>query len=141
MAKLSDLMAASKATLSASADKGGLPFSEVFCTFEPKECRPEAFDTSFVLTLRELSAGKELEALRAAKGDPLIAGFMQAKVSIYGFNGERIKREELEWLWEALGARGRQKVLSAFAILMGSDEKSDNGADVSRVEDAEGKDE
>lgn len=141
MAKLSDLMAASKATLSASADKGGLPFAEVSCTFDPAECRPEAFDAPFALTIRELSAGKELEALRAAKGDPLIAGFTQAKAAIYAFNGERIKREELEWLWEALGARGRQKVLSAFAILLGSDEKRDNGADVDDVEDAEGKDE
>ena len=133
--KLSEIMEASKATLSAGG--GELPRTEIVATFDPHEGIDGIFEAPFAITFRELSANQELEALRSAKGDPIIAGFVQAKASIHRFNGEKVGRVEREWLYNHLNARGRAKVLACFLELIGSGEDDKNGD----KENAEKKDE
>lgn len=132
--KLSEIMENTKATL--KAEPGAFARNEVAMTFEPGDGRPGVFAEPFVITFRELSANAELTAIRGAKGDPVVAGYLQAKAAIAAFNGDAIKLAEREWLWESLTTKGRQKCLTAFVELIGTNEDDEQPAE----DDAEGKD-
>jgi hypothetical protein len=79
-------------------------------------CEPDVFDDDFELTVESLTAAAELEASRAAKGDPVTMAVMMARRSVFALNGVPIDRSrgEDEWLWNVLGTAGRNLVMSMF---------------------------
>lgn len=134
MSKLKAIMDSATATLSSGGGTGDLPRRRVEIIFEPDDCRPGVFEETFTITLEELTSKAELEAVRLAKGDPISAALLQAQRAIVEFDGERVGRVQREWLVEALGARGRNKLAAGFVELV------DGGGRPSEdEEDGEGK--
>lgn len=82
-------------------------------------CEPGTFDRDFEITLRGLTSGQEMQAAKAAAGDPVVYAMILAQASLYAVNGTALVRSQghHEALWEWLGSKGRQLVLQMFAQL------------------------
>ena len=68
----------------------------------------------FKLTVVSLTHQEELDATRSVKA-PTDLPFMLAKKSLYKFNGKQLNDKKREFLWEALGPKGRQVVTVAYS--------------------------
>lgn len=95
---------------------------------EPEMCRPGVFPEGFTITIQELSTGEEMACMREAKGnDPALLALSMTMRSMRDFNGERIrKKAHREWLWEALGQRGRNHVALAYSKHILGDESTED---------------
>ncbi len=95
-------------------------------------CVPGIFEEDFELTLGALTPRLEIEASKAAKGDPTTMAFGMARLSIMAVNGERVSsaKGENDFLWQALDQGGRQLVVAMFAK-MSPDEEAVGKAEAS----------
>ena len=82
-------------------------------TIDHRLCEPGLFEEPFQLTVEGLSSDDELAALNSSSDGQSIAFNMTLK-SIREFNGRKLKKHEVQVLWEALGLAGRIAVLNAF---------------------------
>jgi len=74
------------------------------------------------ITVQSLSSAEEIEALAELEGNAVAAPFALAKRSLYAIEGTRIKKEERDFIWEALNQSGRQLVIMASQSLGASSE-------------------
>jgi hypothetical protein len=83
-------------------------------------CLPGVFVDSegkpmtFKLTVTSLLHSEEIEATRTIKGATDLP-FALSKRSLFKFNGVRIDQKKRDFLWEAIGPKGRQLVVYAFS--------------------------
>jgi hypothetical protein len=92
------------------------------------ECVSENLDRDFELTLATLNATTELRAARAAQGDPASMAYELAKQSMYAVDGARLGEAQRQWLWEALGPKGRALVVQMFQTIGAPDDNSQGKA-------------
>jgi hypothetical protein len=108
-----------------------MPRNSETVELQPEQCRPGVFPAPFTITVRELSTREEMAIIKATKGnDGARLGLMMAQRSIYSFNGEPVvKTAHREWLWEALGQRGRNIVSTHYARVMLGEETEEGGGE------------
>lgn len=103
-----------------AAMKGGALFEREEFTFpmSGETCAPGVFylngePLEFKLTVVGLTHQEELEAGRTVKAATDLP-FALAKRSLFAFKGKPLDMKKREWLWEALGPKGRQVVVNAY---------------------------
>lgn len=86
-------------------------------------CEPDVFVDSngdyfdFTLTMRALGSAAEVEILDRATGHAV--PLQLSKAMLFKLNGVPIKSAQRDWLWEALGMRGRSLCFAAYQQLAG----------------------
>ncbi len=104
---------------SLSSSKEIVPRKRITFEVDGADCAPGMFvdadglPITFKLTLATLTAAQELKVTRGVQ-DPAEAVQLTAKACIDGLNGKPVVGEKLDFLWEALGAGGRQLVLLMY---------------------------
>lgn len=68
------------------------------------------FPEAFTLTIRELTSSQEIKVIESSSTQSGI-GMAMAKASMKAVNGEEITLKTRDFVWEALGAKGRQLVV------------------------------
>lgn len=102
--------------------RAGPIFEREIRTFsmDSSTCMPGVFDgpngeeTTFKLSVVALTHQEEIEATRSIKA-PTDLPFAMAKKSLYEFNGVKLSDKKRNFLFEAIGPRGRSIVLAAYA--------------------------
>lgn len=132
--------AASKGTVSALMDRVSGKLSEGgqakglkrrTATFLLKKelCEPDAFEEDITVEIGGLSAKEEHEALKDA-GDGASTVFAMAKLAIRTIDGEVVRREARNVVWDALGFGGRTAVVNHFAThILGNITASEEGSE------------
>lgn len=122
-----------KATSENGGKRTGLPRKRITFTVEAEACAPGVFDEDFEVTVQSLSAGEEMLAAKAARGDATVMAFEMAKLAIVEVDGEPLDRAsgEDEFLWEALDQAGRQLVVGMFTRVGTPDDDAAGKAEAS----------
>lgn len=74
---------------------------------------PSGEETEFKLTVVALSHQQEIEATRSVKA-PTDLPFALAKRSLIKFNDKKLTDKRRDFLWEAVGPKGRQVILTGY---------------------------
>lgn len=96
-----------------------VPRKRITFEMDGSECAPGIFvdetgdPVTFTLTLASLTSGMESKVTRGVM-DPSEASYLTVKASIEKLNGAPVLGDQLEFLWEALGAQGRQLVMQMY---------------------------
>jgi len=100
---------------------GGEIIKRRYITFDVDgaECAPDVFVDEgggyvmFTLTLATLTAGEEVNVTREVV-DPGEAAFKTVQASICRLNGAPVVGDESDFVWEALGPKGRQLAVAMY---------------------------
>lgn len=100
---------------------------EATFTIKKELCEPDAFENDIEVFISGLSSKEEEEALGSA-GNGASSVFAMAKASIRTVDGEPVRREARNVLWDVLGFAGRTVVVNHFAqhvLGVGNEEDGD----------------
>lgn len=106
-----------------------LPCRTITFDVDGADCEPDVFVTSdgdyyvFSLTLKSLLPEEELKALDGVT-NPSAAAMVLAKAMLWKLNGKIIPIARRDWLWQALGMRGRNSCFVAFQQIGGATSRS-----------------
>jgi hypothetical protein len=98
-----------------------LPRRQARFLVDATTCTPGVFPEDFWLTIRGITSRSELEAAKAAGGEPVALAFEMARASLYAVNDVPLdvgKGQDV-WLWNVLDTGGRQLVVAQFMALTG----------------------
>jgi len=101
-----------------------LPRREHTFEMDVDRCRPGVFPRNFTVTLQELSVRQEMDAAKNASGDAIRYGYEMARASVMKVDGDIIG-ESRTFFWEAIGSRGRSRVIEAYTNHIVSNEGKD----------------
>jgi hypothetical protein len=116
---LLDQVFAASTPVGGAAMAGGELFHRKRVTFEvPKHYCTVDFPTNFDLTIIESTPQQEM-AVAAIASNGNEVQYLLAKHSMDAVNGKKIGETKRDWLWEALGSRGRTLVVGAYSQHLG----------------------
>ena len=112
----------------AKASTGGkpAPLRRRYATaiVDPSLCLPGAFGAKFKLKMGSLNSNDEMKALQTGLDGQSVA-YAMCKKAICEFNGRKLRKHEIDMLWEALGTAGRSAVTAVFmSHCTGADEQA-----------------
>lgn len=110
-----------------------LPRLKVEFVVDHEACAPGVFPEDFRLALLGATSYSEQLAAKDAKGDPAVMAIALAKSSMHAVNGTPVVGVQREWLWEALGAGGRNLVMERLVDVQAPSEDAQKKATESLV--------
>lgn len=106
-------------------DRGALPRRSHEFKMPAQLCLPGVFEEDFMVLMTELTGRQELEAVERAGANAIRFAYEMARSSVTRVQGHTLNTKEREFFWEALGSRGRSRIVAEYQRGIVADEDFD----------------